>query len=344
MIIMDRNTSPISPLSDEAMMEVLSQTKINEYPSAESDHFKKTYADYYNIDPDNIEVANGSDEWIQKVVMTLGHDGVMTVTPDFVMYEEYSSQIDAKFTTVPCDENYRFDFEEVLTQIDKEQPSLFLISMPHNPTGQLFKYEELKKLSDAMKNIGGYLVIDEAYAEFGPDFDKPEGEHVLIIRTLSKIYGIAGLRVGLIIAEGETFKKVTSINHPYPVNSLSLNLSSKIFGEKEALTDFIEYQKKSKEMLEEAFDRVSDKVNVIESYTNFVFTYGENAVALGQYLMDNGYRCRMYNNESLKNVVRYSIIKHEDYERLNKLISEWGNQNVRKRKIYKGNTDYSQIR
>ena len=148
MIIMDRNTSPISPLSDEAMMEVLSRTKINEYPSAEIDHFKKVYADYYNINPDNIEVANGSDEWIQKVVMTLGQDGVMTVAPDFVMYEEYSAQIDAKFITVPCDEHYRFDFDAVIAQIDQEKPSLFLISMPHNPTGQLFKYEELKRLSE----------------------------------------------------------------------------------------------------------------------------------------------------------------------------------------------------
>lgn len=328
MIIMDRNTSPISPLSEEAMMEVLSKTKINEYPSAEIDHFKNVYADYYNINPDNIEVANGSDEWIQKVVMTLGQDGVMTVAPDFVMYEEYSDQIDAKFTTVPGNADYRFDFEEVFTQIDKEKPSLFLISMPHNPTGQLFKYEDLEKLSGAMKRIGGYLVIDEAYAEFGPAFKKPEGEHILIIRTLSKMYGVAGLRVGLVIAQGETFKKVTRINHPYPVNSLSLNMASKIFEEKEVLADFINYQKKSKEMLEEAFSKVSDKVNIIESYTNFVFTYGENAMALGQHLMDNGFRCRMYNNESLKNVVRYSIIKHEDYKRLNELITEWSNQNV----------------
>jgi histidinol-phosphate aminotransferase len=179
-----------------------------------------------------------------------------------------------------------------------------------------------------MKAIGGYLVIDEAYAEFGPEFEKPAGEHILIIRTLSKMYGVAGLRVGVMIAEGETFEKVTRINHPYPVNSLSLNLASKIFEEKETLAEFIDYQKKSKELLEAAFRQVSDKVNIIESYTNFVFTHGENAVALGQYLMDNGYRCRMYNNESLKNVVRYSIIKHEDYDRLDKLITEWSNQNV----------------
>ncbi len=328
MIIMDRNTSPISPLSEAAMMDVLSKTNINEYPSAEIDRFKKLYAEHYNISPDTIEVANGSDEWIQKTIMTLGQNGVMTVAPDFVMYKEYAEQIDAKFTTVPCNADYRFDFDEVVDRIAEEKPSLFLISMPHNPTGQLFEYEALEKLSEAMKSINGHLVIDEAYAEFGPDFKKPAGEHVLIIRTLSKMYGVAGLRVGLVIAEGETFEKVTRINHPYPVNSLSLNLASKIFEEKEALADFIDYQKKSKEMLESAFSAVSGKVNVMESYTNFVFTYGENATALGNHLKENGYRCRMYNDETLKDVVRYSIIRHEDYDGLNKLITEWSHQHV----------------
>ncbi|CAM4194587.1 pyridoxal phosphate-dependent aminotransferase [Lacicoccus alkaliphilus] len=328
MIIMDRNTSPISPLSEEAMVDVLSKTKINEYPGAEIDHFKQLYADHYNISPDYIEVANGSDEWIQKTIMTLGQNGVMTVAPDFVMYKEYADQIDVKFNTVPCNTDYRFDFDEVLKRIDEERPSLFLISMPHNPTGQLFDYEELEKLAGAMKSIGGHLVIDEAYAEFGPEFDKPAGEHVLIIRTLSKMYGVAGLRVGVVIAEGETFEKVTRINHPYPVNSLSLNMASKIFEEKEALAEFVAYQKRSKEMLETAFKAVSEKVNVMESYTNFVFTYGKEAVSLGTYLMGNGFRCRMYNDDSLKDVVRYSIIRHEDYDGLNKLIKEWSNQHV----------------
>jgi len=328
MIIMDRNTSPISPLSEEAMMDVLSKTKINEYPSAEIDRFKQLYADHYNISPDTIEVANGSDEWIQKAIMTLGEKGVMTVAPDFVMYKEYAEQIDAKFTTVPCNADYRFDFDAVVRRIDEEKPSLFLISMPHNPTGQLFTYEALEKLSVAMQRAGGYLIIDEAYAEFGPEFDKPQGEHVLIIRTLSKMYGVAGLRVGIVIAEGEAFRKVTRINHPYPVNSLSLNMASKIFEDKEKLAEFIDYQNKSKEMLESAFDKVRCKVNVMESYTNFVFTYGENAVSRGMHLMENGYRCRMYNDETLKDVVRYSIIRHEDYDRLNELITEWSHQHV----------------
>lgn len=341
MIHMDRNTSPISPLSEAAVGEVVRNTVLYEYPSDEIIRFKRLYADYYNISPDQVEVANGSDEWIQKTIMTLGQNGVMALSPDFVMYEEYSAQADTPFDTIPCDENFRFNFDSVIKTINEKRPSLFLISMPHNPTGQLFDDEELARLSEAVKSVGGYLVLDEAYAEFAPRYRRPEGEHVVIIRTLSKIFGIAGLRVGLAIADGETFRKITRLNHPYPVNSLSLNLAARIFEDRAELEKFTNYQLESKRRLEAVFEMVGDKVNIIESSTNFIFTYGENARSLGQYLRDNGYQPRMYHIDPLNDVVRYSIIKLEDYAGLQKLMNEWSNQYDQKRKIDTGNTDFN---
>lgn len=339
MIHMDRNTSPISPLSDTDITEVVRNTNLYEYPSDEIIRFKQHYADYYGISPGQIEVANGSDEWIQKTIMTLGQNGVMALAPDFVMYQEYSNQVDITFNTIECDENFRFDFDKVIKAIVEEQPSLFLISMPHNPTGQLFQDEELARVSEAMKAAGGYLVLDEAYAEFAPRYTRPEGEHVVIIRTLSKIFGIAGLRVGVAVAEGETFRQITQLNHPYPVNSLSLNLAGRIFENKVELRKFTDYQLESKKRLEDAFEPVRDKVKTIESSTNFIFTYGENARSLGQYLQDHGFKPRMYTIDPLNDVVRYSIIKLEDYEDLKKLINEWSSQYDQERKIDPGNTN-----
>lgn len=341
MIHMDRNTSPISPLSDEAIREVVENTVLYEYPSDEIIRFKKLYADYYNIRPEQVEVANGSDEWIQKTIMTLGQNGVMALSPDFVMYEEYSSQVDFAFDTIPSNEDFRFDFDAIIKTVSEKRPSLFLISMPHNPTGQLFDEGELELLSETMKSVGGYLVLDEAYAEFGPDYKRPQGEHIVIIRTLSKIFGIAGLRIGMAIAEGETFKKITKLNHPYPVNSLSLNLAVRIFEDNAELEKFTNYQLESKKQLEAAFEAVQNKVKIIESSTNFIFTYGKNARSLGQYLLDNSYQPRMYHTDPLNDVVRYSIIRHEDYKDLNKLINEWSNQYDQERKIDTGNTDFN---
>lgn len=265
----------------------------------------------------------------------------MALSPDFVMYQEYAGQAGTSFNTVGCDENFRFDFDKVIEEINRSRPSLFLISMPHNPTGQLFSGHDLERLSQAMEDLDGYLVLDEAYGEFAPDYTRPAGEHVVIIRTLSKIYGIAGLRVGIAIAEGETFKKITKLNHPYPVNSLSLNLASKIFENESELQSFTEYQLESKKLLTDAFKAVESEIDIIESSTNFIFTYGKSARSLGEFLQDNGYQPRMYNTPPLDDVVRYSIIRLEDYEKLDKLINEWSNQNGSKGKSNEGNKDFN---
>lgn len=326
MISMDRNTSPISPLDDDAIAEVIKATAINEYPGDEIDNFKQLYADYYDIDPATLEVANGSDEWIQKAIMTLGQSGVMTLDPDFVMYHEYANQVDVPVYTVACDADFAFDFGQVIEAVELHQPSLFLISVPHNPTGRMFTAEELQSLADAMEDANGYLVLDEAYFEFGPAYKRPAGKHVLIIRTLSKMFGVAGLRIGIAIAQDETFKKITRLNHPYPVNSLSLNLASEVFRERSALDAFVRYQLDSKKRLSDSLEQVSDKINIIESCTNFVLTYGENARDLAIYLKSHGYQARVYNKAPLENAVRYSIIGLEHYENLNQLIKKWSNQ------------------
>ncbi|WP_246095128.1 pyridoxal phosphate-dependent aminotransferase [Salinicoccus cyprini] len=337
MIHMDRNTSPISPLGDDAIAEVIKATKIYEYPGDEINQFKQLYAGYYDIDPGAIEVANGSDEWIQKAIMTLGRNGVMTLDPDFVMYHEYANQVDVPVHTISCDSDFKFDFDMVIEEIKIHEPSLFLISVPHNPTGRMFRAEELQALADAMQRVGGYLVLDEAYFEFGPAYTRPEGKHVLIIRTLSKMFGVAGLRIGIAIAKGETFDKITRLNHPYPVNSLSLNLASKVFSDRTALDQFVRYQLDSKKQLSESLRYACDKINIIESSTNFILTYGDNARDLADYLIGHGYQPRIYNKAPLENAVRYSIIGSEHYERFNQLIKEWSNQYDKEGTRDKGN-------
>src|SRR5699024_11922609 len=145
---MDRNTSPLSPLTEEAITEVINETIIYEYPSDEIDRFKSLYAEHYNVNAENLEVANGSDEWIQKTVVTLGHDGVMALSPDFIMYQEYAEQAGVSFDTVECDENFQFDFDKVIAEIKRLRPSLFLISMPHNPTRSEEHTSELQSRFD----------------------------------------------------------------------------------------------------------------------------------------------------------------------------------------------------
>lgn len=323
MIIMNRNTSPIKPLTDDQVVRAVQNTNYNQYPDQERKRFIEIYAKSYGLNPDEIELANGSDEWIQKAIMTLGGGGVMTLNPEFVMYELYTLQVKSEILQVDCESDFTFDFEKIVKEILDQRPSLFLISNPHNPTGMMFDPDDLQLLADTMAEVGGYLLLDECYIDFAQEYRKPTGDNIVILRTLSKVYGMAGLRVGIAIAQGKTLTKIKSINHPYPLNSLSLNLASELFINKERLVEYKNYQFESKRKLVEALAQVKDLINVKESYANYIFTYGDLAVDLAEFIIDKGFLPRIYDLPILSQAARYSIIKLEHYPALNQAILEW---------------------
>lgn len=321
---MDQNTSPYSPFEKADYKKVERLSEENLYPEDEILRFKKNYVSYNpEMKVENIELANGADEWIQKLMFTFGDEGALTLNPDFFMYQDYAHQLGQKIKFVDADDNFTFDIAEIVNEIERLEPSLFIMSNPHNPTGHQFSEENLQRISDAVEAVSGYFVIDEAYIEFGKDYKRPQGDHVLILRTMSKIYGMAGLRIGVIHATGETYEEITKVNHPYPLNLLSLNLANEFLEDKDRVENYKNAQLESKEELVESFKKVSDVIHVKPSATNFVFTYGDHAIDLGSFLKEKGFQARFYEEEDLANVVRYSIIKLEDYPRLDQAIAEW---------------------
>lgn len=329
MPIMNRNTSPISPFDQELMAKVQEASQAHLYPDAEKRRFLSLYAELNDLPLKELEVANGSDDWIQKLMIVYGGEGVLTLAPDFFMYQDYAGQLDRRIDFVLADDKYDFDLGTILKKIEALQPGFFIFSNPHNPTGTQFSEDFVQALADKMAEIGGKLVIDEAYIEFGQDYKRPEGDHVIILRTLSKIYGMAGLRIGVLQASGQTYQDMVKINHPYPVNSLSLNLASAFIEDQDKREAFFDYQLQSKDELVKAFSPVAEKIKMKPSQANYIFTYGEDALSLGRYLADHGFQARFYQEkEGIPDVVRYSIIALEDYPELNRLIQEWSKENV----------------
>lgn len=329
--LINRNVSPTRPLTDDQLKEIIINTDIHLYPENELSRFKKLYAAYNQLDINQIELANGSDDWLQKIMIQFGAAGVLTIDPDFFMYQEYAEQLGRPFWQVSCDDQFEFSLEKIVAAIHEKQPSVLLVSNPQNPTGEQFAPAFLQRLADEMATINGHFVLDEAYIEFGEDYQRPDNDNVIIVRTLSKIFGLAGLRLGLAVAKGETFERLTKINHPYPVNNLALNIASALFKDRERLEDWLTYQKACQAELVEAFKSVSDLINVKETHCNFVFTYGTNAKQLGYFLAERGFVARMYDLPILKDAVRYSIMDLTQYPEFKALLLEWREQFVKKR-------------
>lgn len=326
--LINRNVSPKRPLTDQQLLEIILQTDIHLYPEDELTRFKTLYANYYQLDSQQIELANGSDDWLQKIMIQFGAGGVLTIDPDFFMYQAYAEQFNRPFWQVPCEKDFEFSLEKIVAAIKEKQPSVLLVSNPQNPTGEQFTAEFLQILADEMAAIKGHFVIDEAYIEFGQEYVRPQNENVIYVRTLSKIYGLAGLRLGIAIAKGKTFERLTRINHPYPVNNLALNIASALFENRDQLAEWLSYQKACQAQLVEAFQQVSDLIQVKSTRTNFVFTYGEKARDLGAFLAKHGFVARTYELPILAEAVRYSIMDLAQYPEFERLIKEWRELNV----------------
>ncbi|EHJ07488.1 pyridoxal phosphate-dependent aminotransferase [Staphylococcus simiae] len=324
MIYIDKNESPITPLDNETMTSIITTTPYNLYPDEAYQHFKEAYAQFYQLSPAQLIAANGSDELIQKLMLIMPEGPVLTLNPDFFMYQAYAAQVHRPIEFVKATQNLDFKLNDILQRIDEVQPSFFIMSNPHNPSGKQYDLSFLTAIANKMKDIGGYFVIDEAYLDYGDAYQITMSPHILRMRTLSKAFGIAGLRLGVLISTPETIQLIERIEHPYPLNVLTLNIATYIFEHDKETWQFIAIQRALAQQLRTIFDNyVADVMTVYPSQTNFVLTQGEQAQHLGQYILNKGFQPRFYDETGMEDLVRYSIATVEQLQQLEHIVKEW---------------------
>lgn len=324
MIRINKNESPIPALNPEILTDIITKAEFNFYPDEEYDAFINAYANYYQLSPTQVSAANGSDEWIQKCMIALPEGPVLTLNPDFFMYTAYANQINRPIHYVDAEDDYTFSLSKIKKEINRLKPAFFIMSVPHNPSGIQYSKAFLDEIGDLMKAVGGYFIIDEAYLDFGDAYQIEHQDHIIQIRTLSKAFAIAGLRVGMVISTEKTIQQLNRIAHPYPLNTLTLNIATALFSDKQLVNQLLQRQRALCEKLRNIFEKnVSDIIHVIPSKTNFVLTYGDYANDLGQYINDHGFLPRFYNEENMKQTVRYSIATESQLDELEQIVLEW---------------------
>lgn len=328
MIRINKNESPYRALTKDEISTIAIETHFNKYADDEYEKLQESYAAFNGLDPSLVSFANGSDEWIQKAMIILGEGPALILDPDFVMYEEYAMQFKRPLIRVSANADMTFNYEEVFQKIREYRPSVFIFSQPNNPFGSMHPLEFVEKAAELMKEVKGYLIIDEAYAEFIEELPPyPEGDHVIRFRTLSKVYGLAGLRVGVATSTEKTMGVLNSIAHPYPLNTFSLNVAHYLLDQPERLSDFINLNRELAKELQLIFkEEAGEHINLLKSHTNFLFTYGKKAMELGKYVEQNGFQPRMYpesDHPTLKEAVRYSIATTEQLDALRQIVRKW---------------------
>lgn len=225
-----------SPFGFPVTKEMLRSVDTNRYPDPEAKALRKAIAKDLKIRPENILQGNGSDELIYYLITTFGGP-VLSPVPTFSMYGIIAQALGEKSVAVPLTDAFDLDLPKMLAAIRHDKPKLIFLSSPNNPTGNCFSAESILKIIEAVKEKA-IVVVDEAYQPFASvrGFipllrDYP---HLVIMRTLSKI-GLAGLRVGFLIAQGEIIDEVNKVRLPFNLNAFSQSIALSAMNRKAAL-------------------------------------------------------------------------------------------------------------
>jgi len=240
-------------------------------------------ARHFNVDPEWILLTNGLDEGI--LMATVGHIARARVhdaetivpLPAFDPYPNATSAVGATAIRIPAEPGYSFQTEAVLRAITPRTRMIFL-NTPNNPTGQLIAAGDLRRIAEAARHA--VVLIDEAYIEFGGESFLPElGAHpnVLIGRTFSKAYGLAGMRVGIVIGQPPALDPLRMVTLPFNINGVAIAATLAALDDREFLPAYARQVEESRRRIYAACDRLG--LTYWQSAANFVLVRVGDAVA-----------------------------------------------------------------
>lgn len=204
------------------VLEACKTVDVRAYPPPRGSQAIAAISDFLGIDSSEVAVANGADEIMDLLMKVFIRKGskIMVAEPTFPMYTFFAELYGGKKVTAMLKPDFSLDVDSILKKADKQTRLLFVCS-PNNPTGNQFKELEIKKLLEEFKGI---VVVDEAYVDFasGSAIDWVEDyDNLAVLRSFSKAFGLAGLRLGYLVASKHIVKYVQRVVGPFNVNSVT---------------------------------------------------------------------------------------------------------------------------
>ncbi len=314
----NENPFGASPKAISAMKRCLSG--INRYPDSQGYYLKKRLARHFKLEPENFVLGNGSDELIDLLIKTLVEpdESIVTSEGTFLEYEIVSAANDRRVKKAPL-RYFKYDLGAILKLVDKKTKLIF-ISNPNNPTGTyLTKYEVAEFLNALPERV--VVVFDEAYDTFIDVDDYPDSlsylrrkKNVVILKTFSKAYGLAGLRVGYLIANAELVHFIERVRQPFNVNILAQAAGLAAMEDKKFLKKTRRLTLRGKNFI---YDELSSMgLGFLPSETNFILIdTGKDGVEVFKSMLKFGVIVRDMKQYGLKNFIRVTIGTQKENER-----------------------------
>ncbi|ODM26767.1 histidinol-phosphate transaminase [Clostridium sp. Bc-iso-3] len=314
-IKLDANESPFElPASISKRLEdyLKNGPGLNIYPDNESTELRKTLAKYWNVDSDEIVVGTGSNQLIQLIITVFVGNGEKVVYPwpTFSMYKINTLIAGGVPVEVPLDKDRDFLFavDEFIDTVNRERAKVVFLCNPNNPTGGMISLEDIERIVKECSN--SIIVVDEAYAEFctqsAVSFVK-KYENLVVLRTFSKAYLLAGARCGYSISGPEIANEINKIRPTYNVSSLTQLIAKMVFEEQKEMQDKILYLIEQRGNLEDSLRKIKD-VYIYPSFANYILIKVPEAGIISKELEKRGILIRDFSNDPiLHDCIRISV-------------------------------------
>ncbi|RUM49743.1 MAG: histidinol-phosphate transaminase [Hydrogenothermus sp.] len=308
----------------ERIAKVISEIPFERYPDPTYKELKEVLAQFYGVSPENITVGNGSDELIDILIKAVGNlkSPVMYPVPTFPMYQVSADIINRPKAEFLLDKDFKLD-KQKLDEAILKKPHIAFFASPNNPTGNSFDKELIKYT--ASKNI--FTVVDEAYINFSDkeSFLKEALEpdnNIVVIRTLSKI-GLAGIRLGVLIADEKTVSIIDKIRPPFNITYPTVEIAKIVLTEgKKEIEEKINIVKQERKRVLNKLKTISS-VKVFPSDANFYLIKVEDANVVHKKLIEKGILTRnMSHLPNMANCLRVSVGKPEENDAFIEALKE----------------------
>ena len=301
----------------------LTQQSLNRYPECQPKAVINNYAQYAGVKPEQVLVSRGADEGIELLIRAFcepGQDAVLFCPPTYGMYSVSAETIGVAWRTVPALADWQLDLQGIADQLDGVK--IVYVCSPNNPTGQIINPQDLRTLLE-MTRGNAIVVADEAYIEFCPQASVvswlAEYPHLVVLRTLSKAFALAGLRCGFTLANEEVIALLMKVIAPYPLSTPVADIAAQALSPLGivAMRERVAKILVERQYLVAALRDIPCVEAVFDSETNYILARIATSSAVFKSLWDQGIILRDQNKQpSLSGCLRITIGTREESQRV----------------------------
>ena len=313
LIYLDANESPFD-------------SGINRYPDNKHTELKKVISNIKNINVNQIVFGNGTDEILDLIVRVFcnpNKDKIITLPPTYGMYDVIAKTNGVENIEIPLKSDFSIDKNEILKLSSSSIKILFLCS-PNNPTGNSF---DTNDLTDLIKGFNGVIVVDEAYIDFSSKQSLisliNDNNNLIITQTMSKAYGMAGIRLGMGFSNQKIINYLNKIKPPYNINVLTERKALEELNKIDEIKKNIDLVLNQRKLLVSCLEKLDFIEKIYKSDSNFLLVKVDNADLRYNQLLKNGIIVRNRSNQPLcQNCLRITIGTENENNSLIKILNQ----------------------